>query len=79
MNASGGDFARGDFGRLGHKRRVPGGAQTDVVRKHHRPIDVIVTMNGIHTIDQWDFQARFQGEFLEFPHGIQPGFWQVVA
>ena len=40
--------------------------------------DVVVAMNGIHSIDQRNFEARFQRELLVFAHGGQPGLRQVV-
>ena len=63
--AGAGDLLRGHPLRPPDEFFITRCAQSDVVRKNHRPINVVMAVHGINAVKQRDFQPRLQRLILK--------------
>ena len=66
------------FGLL-HQGRIVRRAQPNVVREDDRAIHVVVAVNRVYSIKQWNLQARFQSPRLVIIHDLPPYLRHVVG
>ena len=72
------DFERGHSGGLLDQLRVVRGAQSDVVGKNDRVLQMVVAVDGVDAVEQRNAQPGFERQGLVFVISLGPTFGCIV-